>query len=117
MMNTMEAALALEEAFRRDIEDGTIEVQWEAGTTFVNGGNWWLLVCTNGTVRLSMPGRDPNYYDADPDIFLQNVISAKVEEALAVADQALGGVLAAGLREAGDVWSVRLGERLSQARV
>ncbi len=114
-MNTMEAALALEEAFRRDIEDGTIKVQWEAGTTFVNGGNWWLLVCSNGTVRLDLPSHDSNYYDADPDIFLQNVISADVEEALAAADQELGGVLAAGLREAGDVWSVRLAERLAQA--
>ncbi len=117
MMNTMVAALALEEAFRQDIEDGTIEVRWEAGTAFVNGGNWWLLVCANGVVRLSMPGRDPNYYDADPDIFLQNVISPEVEESLLAADQELGGALPDGLRAAGDVWSVRLGERLGKARV
>jgi hypothetical protein len=112
MMNTMAAALALEEAFRQDIEDGTIEVQWEAGTAFVNGGNWWLLVCTNGTVRLDMPSLDKNYYDADPDTFLQNVISADVEEALAAADQELGGVLAAGLRKSKGKCGARLAERL-----
>ncbi len=111
------ATQVLDRAFRRDIVDGTIEVRREDGAVVVDGGNWRLSANADGTVGLDLPMNDPNYYDEDTDAFIENVINTEAEESLAVADRELGGALSAGLRAVGDVWSVRLAERLGKARV
>ncbi len=111
------ATQVLERAFRRDIVDGTLEVRREDGAVVVDGGNWRLTVPASGPAGLDLPMNDPNYHDEDTDAFIENVINTEAEESLAVADRELGGALSAGLRAAGDVWSVRLGERLGKARV
>lgn len=116
-MDTTKAQEVLERAFARDIEDGTLEVRRENGTAVVDGGNWRLSANADGTVGLDLSMNDANSYDDDTDAFIENVLGLEVQESLAVADQELGGALSAGLREAGDVWSVRLGERLSTMRV
>jgi hypothetical protein len=115
-MNLDAAAAVLERAFASDIEDGTIEVRHE-DSVVVDGGNWRLTVTTDGTVGLDLPMNDANYYDGDTDAFIENVISLEVQESLAVADRELGGALVAGLLQAVEGWSVRLGERLSAMRV
>jgi hypothetical protein len=92
-------------------------VRREDGAVVVDGGNWRLTVPASGPAGLDLPMNDANYYDGDTDAFIENVIGTEAEESLAVTDRELGGVLSAGLREAGDVWSVRLGERLAQVEV
>jgi hypothetical protein len=116
-MNLDTVAAVLKRAFTRDIEDGTLEVRQEADAVVVDGGNWRLTAGADGTVGLDLPMNDANYYDADTDAFIENVLNTEVEESLAVADRELDGALSAGLLQAVEGWSVRLGERLAQARV
>lgn len=116
-MDTNTTAQALERAFARDIEDGTLEVRSGEGAVVVDGGNWQISVPVSGPVGLDLPMNDPNYYEEDTDAFIENVLALPAEESLAVADQELNGALSSGLREAGDVWSIRLGERLAKVGV
>lgn len=114
-MNLDKATQALEQAFHRDIEDGTIEVRREPYLTVVDGGNWMLTVPEHGPVGLDLPMNDARYYDEDTDAFLENVIGLEAEQSLATVDRALDGALSANLRETpGDVWSIRFGERLAK---
>lgn len=111
-MDMKKTKQALEQAFRRDIGDGTLMVELERSTVKVDGGNWRLIALANGALRLELPTNDANYYDDDTDAFIENVIGTEVEESLAVADQELDGALVAGLREADDAWSTKLGKRI-----
>jgi len=105
---------AMEQAFFRDVAEGTVEIEEEAALVTLNGGNWLLTVRQNG-VNLDLPMNDPNYYDDNSDTFLDNVLGAEVEQSLRVLDAKMDGGLIRGLLESGDVWSIRLGERLSEA--
>jgi hypothetical protein len=116
-MNLDMATGVLERAFARSIEDGTLEVRHDESAVVVDGGNWRLSLPVSGPVGLDLPMNDPNYYDDDTDTFIENVLGTEVEESLAVADQELNGALSSGLRAAGDVWSIRLGEWLARAQV
>jgi hypothetical protein len=116
-MNLDTAADVLERAFARDIEDDTLEVRHEESAMVVDGGNWQISVPASGPVGLDLPMNDPHYYDEDTDTFIENVLNTEVEESLAVADRELNGALSSGLQQAGDVWSIRLGERLARAQV
>ncbi len=56
---------------------------------------------------------DPNYYDDDPDAFIENVLGTEVEESLRALDARMDGALVRGLRSSQESWSVRLGNRLA----
>lgn len=77
-MDTDKAAEALERAFRRDIEDGTLEVRREGSAVIVDGGKWRLSANANGVVGLDLPMNDPNYYDEDTDQFIENVLALRL---------------------------------------
>ncbi len=101
-MDTFEAAIVLGAAFGEMDEDGEFEAEVRCengGSAIVDGGNWSLLVCGNGMVWLDMPSRDPDYYSANPETFVQNVISMDALDALTIANYDLGMALSAGLRK------------------
>ncbi len=67
-MDTDKARQALEQAFQRDIEDGTVEVRREGAAAVVNGGSWLLTANVSGIVGLDLPMNDPNYYDEADEV-------------------------------------------------
>ncbi len=117
-MDTFEAALVLGAAFGDTNDDGDFEAEVtleNGGSVIVNGGNWSLLVCGNGMVWLDMPSRDPNYYSANPEAFVQNVISMDALDALAIANCDLGMALSAGLRKTSGKCGVVLAQHMEEA--
>lgn len=103
-------------AFARDLRDGTVDIESDQSSVALDGGNWSLTVHRDGVVSLGLPMNDPNYYDDDLDVFLENVFSLGVEESLATVDRILGGVLVDGLRKSGESWSEAFAERISLMR-
>lgn len=105
------------EAFARDLDEGTVQIEETASEIILDGGNWSLSYWKNGTVSLSLPMNDPNYYDEDSDVFIENVLGPEVEESLGVLDARTDGALVQGLLSSQEEWSIRLGKRLQVSPV
>jgi hypothetical protein len=105
---------AMNQLFKRDISDGTVQVFTEGDQVILDGDNWALIVARDGRVATNMPMNDANYYDDDTDAFLDNVLAYEVYESLALLDARLDGGLVKGLLDSGESWSARLGERLQE---
>lgn len=69
---------AMRREFRRDIEDGTVDVRSEGNEVRLDGGTWELVVFVDGRVATGLPTHDPNYYDDDTDAFLDKVFGTEV---------------------------------------
>ena len=78
-MDLYRVSEAMNQLFKRDIEDGTVQVFTEGDQVILDGDNWALIVARDGGVAMNMPMNDANYYDDDPD---PQVLSYEVSESL-----------------------------------
>ncbi len=115
-MNHQAVQNAMEEAFSRDVRDGTVDIKTRESSAILDGGNWSLCIHSDGTIGLDLPMNDANYFDDDPNIFLENVLSLEVEHSLAMLDESLEGALVEGLRLSGETWSEALASRIVSMR-
>lgn len=112
MNNINDLAINATTAFSNHIEDGTVTIFNYGDLMEVNGGNWSIGVTTDH-VWCNVPHNDPDTMSDDVEEFIDNIFSTEAIESLRNWNRRSWNIIADGLRDTDENWSVTLANRIT----